>query len=224
MQNPDEETKVGQRINDFIQRNRKPIFIFSGAVILLIVLSIAVFSLMDLFRKRAIDAVEDFSSRYEDLQGIINEDFASGDIAELIAEVEPFAQRNSGYAGGKAWSIIASIHSEKEEWAEAEAAWVQAAGKATKTYLAPLAWFNAAVAAEEQGKAEQAIEYYASSLSAPAGFASAARAQFSIGRLRETLNERDEAIAAYQAVISLWPYEGVWANLARSRIIALELQ
>jgi len=55
-------------------------------------------------------------------------------------------------------------------------------------------------------------------------FPAAPRAQFSVGRLRESLNEDEKAIEAYRAVISSWPNDQVWTNLARSRIIALEIK
>ena len=224
MQNANVKPEIGQGINDFIQKHRKPIIVSAGSVALLLVIGIVGLSLADMFSKKAINTVEDFSGRYESMRYSINEEYMENDAAELIAEVESFAKKNSGYAGAKAWSIAGNIHSEKKNWADAETAWIACAEKSAKNYLAPVAWFNAGVAAEEQGKAEQAIECYAKSLSATAGFSSAPSAQFSIGRLRETLNEREAAIAAYRAVISGWPYDSTWTNLAHSRIIALELQ
>lgn len=224
MQNQNETDGIARTINDFIQKHRKPILISAGAVILLLILSAAAFSLIDVFRGRAISAVEDLSNRYETLRYAINEEYMERDIAELLADTESFAKKNSSYAGGKAWSIIGSIYSEKKDWEKAEDAWVSAAGKSEKNYLAPIAWFNAGIAAEQQEKPQQAIDHYAKSLSATAGFAAAPRAQFAIGRLRETLNEKDAAIAAYRAVIAGWPYDSAWTNLARSRIIMLELQ
>ena len=223
MQNTNETAEPGQRINDFIQKHRKIIYISSGAVLLILILCIGVFFVMDMTGKKAISVVEDFTSRYESLRSTINETYMETDVAQLLAELEPFAKKSSGYAGGKAWSIIGSIHSAKSSWAEAETAWASAAGKSAKSYLTPLAWFNAGVAAEEQGKTAEAIDYYTKSLAAPAGFSAAPRAQFAIGRLREALNENEEAITAYRAVISGWPYEQVWTSLAHSRIIALEM-
>jgi len=88
--------------------------------------------------------------------------------------------------------------------------------------LAPIAFFNAGAAAEEQGKTEEAIAYYTNSLSSSADFPDAPRAQFAVGRLRESLHETDAAIEAYRAVISGWSYDQVWTSLAHSRIIALE--
>ena len=232
MQNQNEKTGVGESLNEFVQKYRKPIFVSLAMVVALLVISIAALSLTDMLRGRAIDAVEEFSSRYESLRSSIHEEHADDgeeehshdDVEELLADLKPFAEKNSGYAGARAWTLIGSIHSERKEWAEAETAWVKAAEKSEKNYLGPASWFNAAVASEEQGKAEQAIDYYTRSLSSPAGFSSAPRAQFSIGRLHEFLNQKEEAIAAYNSVISGWPYDRVWTNLAYSKIIFLEVQ
>jgi tetratricopeptide (TPR) repeat protein len=215
-------TPLGDGINEFIQRHRTPIFISGGAILLLLFASIVVLSVMDKVRAKAIGAVEDFSSRYETLLPSITEEYSAVDVEELLAEIETFARKNSGYAAGKAWSIIANIHGQKKNWPAAETAWAAAAKAANKTYLAPLAFFNAGAAAEEQGKTNEAIEYYTSSLASTADFPGASRTQFSIGRLQESLGDTEAAIAAYRAVISGWSYDQVWPNLARSRIIALE--
>ncbi|MCL2043467.1 MAG: tetratricopeptide repeat protein [Treponema sp.] len=233
----------GELFNEFIQKNRKLIYVIMGLIILLLITSITVFSLMDVFRGRAIVIVEEFNRRYESIRSSMDEADSNNEsevdsenenddvteseydseIEQLLAELEPFARRTSGYAGAKAWSIIADIYSNKKEWAGAEAAWVSAAGKSVKSYLEPLAWFNAAITAEEQEKTTEAIDYYTRSINAPAGFLSAPRAQFSIGRLSESLDDKDAAITAYRAVIAGWPQDQVWTNLAHSRIIALEI-
>ena len=222
MDKTNENDGIGESINSFIQKHRKPIYVSAGVVLLLLIMCIAAFSLMDVFRGKAITAVEELGGRYEALHDTINEDYSSVDVATLLEDLEKFAQKNSGYPGSRAWTLIARIHSDQKNWPDAETAWIAAAGKARNTYLAPVAWFNAAAAAEEQGKTEEAIIYYSSSISSPAGFPSASRAQFSIGRLRESLNEDEEAITAYRAVISGWPHDTTWTNLAHSRIIALE--
>jgi len=223
-QGADKEPNVSERINEFIQKNRKPIFIMAASIFALLVAVIAAFSLMDVFRNKAIAAVEELSSRYESMLPSINEEYYSDDVNELLEELKIFAKKNSGYPGGRAWLLIGGIHAAKKDWAEAEAAYAGAAASAGKTYLAPIAWFNAGAAAEEQGKTAEAIGYYSTSLTAPAVFPAAPRAQFSVGRLQETLNEDKKAVEAYRAVISGWPYDQVWANLARSRIIALEIK
>jgi tetratricopeptide (TPR) repeat protein len=228
MQNENEKRATGATvsdgINEFVQKHRKPIFISAGLILLSLVAFIAAISIIDMLRGRAISAVEEFGSRYEALLPSITEDYSAVDVEQLLAELEAFARRNSGYAGGKAWSLMGSIYGEKKDWPAAEAAWASAAKAAKKTYLAPLAFFNAAAAAEEQGKTEDAIGYYSSCLADAADFSGAPRAQFAIGRLRESQGDAGAAIEAYRSVISLWPYDSVWPSLAQSRIIALEVE
>jgi tetratricopeptide (TPR) repeat protein len=221
-QGVDKEPDFGEKINEFIQKNRKPIFFTAVALLIILIAIITTLSLMDVFRNKAIAAVEELNDRYEAILPSINEDYFSEDVNSLLDELTAFAKSHSGYSGGRAWLIIGGIHAAKNEWADAETAYASAAKKAGRIYIAPLAWFNAAAAAEEQGKTAEAIEYYSSSLTTQADFSSAPRAQFSVGRLHETLNEDEKAIEAYRAVISGWPYDQVWTNLARSRIIALE--
>jgi len=221
-QSAEKSPAIGESINEFIQKNRKSIFIFGASLVVILFAVIAAFSLMDFLRNKAIAAVENFSGRYEEMLPSITEEYFQDDVASFIDELTAFAKKNSGYPGGRAWLLIGGIHSAKNEWAEAEAAYANAAKSASKTYLSPLAWFNAAAAAEEQGKTKEAIDYYGNSLTATVVFSSAPRAQFSVGRLHETLNEDEKAVEAYRAVISNWPYDEVWTNLARSRIITLE--
>jgi tetratricopeptide (TPR) repeat protein len=221
-QGADNDANAGEKINEFVQRNRKPIVITVASLLIILIAVIVALSLMDMFRNKAIAAVEELSDRYETMLPSITEDYFTEDVNSLLEELTDFAKKHSGYAGGRAWLIIGGIHSAKNEWDQAETAYASAAGKAVKTYLAPIAWFNAAAAAEEQGKTTEAIGYYNSSLTTPDVFYAAPRAQFSVGRLHETLNEDEKAIEAYRAVISGWPYDRVWTNLARSRIIALE--
>jgi len=221
-QGAEKDANTSEKINEFIQKNRKPIFILAASLFVILIAVIAALSLLDVFRNRAIAAVEEFNDRYETMLPSITEDYFSDDVNSLIEELTEFAKKNSGYPGGRAWLLIGSIHAAKKDWAQAETAYASGAKAAGRNYLAPLAWFNAGAAAEEQGKTSEAIEYYGNSLKTEAAFSAAPRAQFSVGRLHETLNEDEKAIEAYRAVISGWPYDQVWTNLARSRIIALE--
>ena len=213
---------AGQRISDFVQRNRKPIFIGLSAVAVAFIGTIVTLFLMDTFKKRAISELEELRERYHTLSLNFADEPASGESRELLHDLGAFARRSSGFVSGSAWAMIARIHSERGEWPQAEAAWRNAAAAASRTYLGPLALFNAAVAAEERGDIAGAIELFAMSVSHNEPFPGAAHAQFSIGRLNETQNNRAGAIEAYRVVLARWPGVLVWANLAQSRIIALE--
>jgi tetratricopeptide (TPR) repeat protein len=236
MQNENEKNRMSNGINEFIQKHRKPIFVTAAVALVLLIAFIAALSFVGMLKGKAISACEEFNDRYEALkpsiadtetssaaaEGSSSNEAAENDVGQLLAELEIFAKKNSGYAGGKAWSIIGNIYSDKKEWAQAEAAWVSAKKAEKKTYMVPLAWFNAGAAAEEQGKTEAAIEHYTNSLTFAADFPEAPRAQFAIGRLREALNQNEAAIEAYRAVISGWPFDRVWPSCAPSRIIVLE--
>jgi len=217
-----EETKTEDSFNDFIQRNRKGIFLFLSILVILLAGVVAFISLKDHFQKRALAEIEELDTRFVDLRSSIKDEEKNDDVQKLLDDLNLFVKSKSGLAEGRGWSVIAQIHGEKEEWHEAEEAWRNAAKAAEKSYLAPIAYFNAAAAAEEQGQLEQAIEFLEKSISSKAEFPAAPRAQFSIGRLYESLDNIPDAIIAYRLVISKWPNISGWAELANSRITILE--
>lgn len=224
MQREDQKTTLNQQINGFIQKNRTPLL----AVLILLVVSfvgfIVSYSAIQASQKKASGIIEALITRYEALLPGISEGESSAEIDTLINDLNDFAKKSmaAGYSGGKAYGLIADIYKQQNQPANAQAAWVSAAGKAKKTFYEPLSWFNAGATAEEQGNNEQAIEYYTKSLGTQANFPAAVQAQFSVARLKEVLNDRDGAIDAYRALISGWPQDTVWTNLAFSRIVALE--
>ncbi|GHV59189.1 hypothetical protein AGMMS49579_26830 [Spirochaetia bacterium] len=222
-ENFNEKVSLGEGINNFIQKNRKGILVCFGVIVVLLAGFIGGLAVRDAVRNKAISRVEDFNTRYEELRWDISEGTKVEETTALLTELTAFAEKTSGYAGGRAWAIIAGIRGDKKEWAEAVEAWSSTAKTASKTYLAPVALFNAATAAEEQGNAEDAIRLYTECLAGADIFPAAARAQFSIGRLQESQSNSAAALEAYRTLISKWPNDPVWTNLAQNRIIALQL-
>ena len=253
MKKETQTTPINEKVNNFIQKNRTAFFIVLiviGVAFIGFLLSYSVFGAL---RKNENRAIEELLTRYEALKGIddnsldtgedaINDNADSSNDADsstdedtsnmdsFVSDMKAFAEKvkASSYAGGKAYGVLAEIYGKKNQLADAQAAWVNAAKKARKSYLAPLSWYNAAVAAEEQGNYEQAIDYYAKSIGSNVGsladFPAAVIAQFSIGRLREETGDIDGAIEAYRILVSAWGvFDFSWANMARSRITALEL-
>jgi tetratricopeptide (TPR) repeat protein len=217
-----EELTVVDRINNFVQKNRRTIFICLGVVVLILAGLIGGITIRDSLQKRAISRVEEFDRRYQELRFDIAEESNAENVAALLADISGFAPKNSGYPGSRAYALIAGIHQDKKEWAEAEQAWREAAKKAGKIYLAPVALFNAASAAEAQGKLPEAIALYTECLTLSDSFPASPRAQFAIGRLEEEQGNADAALAAYQALKTRWPNDTLWRNLAQSRILSIE--
>ena len=217
----EEYNSGGERIVLFIQNNRRKLFIVLGAAAALLAIFIGAIAIRDSLTARDISRVEEFTGRYDVLRFTIAEESGAEDTAALLAELSAFAPGASGYAGSRAYALIAGIHGDRKEWAEAEQAWREAAKKAGKSYLAPVALFNAAAAAEEQGRIPEAIVLYTECLTMSDSFPSAPRAQFAIGRLEEKRGNREGALEAYRVLRANWPNDTMWKNLAQSRIISL---
>jgi tetratricopeptide (TPR) repeat protein len=216
-----EKISAGERINDFLRRNRGVLVCILASAVVLVILFVTVFAVRDGLRSKALVSAAEFSRRYEALRFDINEESKAGEVNALLEELSAFETKTGGFAAARAYSISAGIYGDRKNWAEAEKAWAAAAGAAPKSYLAPAALYNAAVAAEEQGNIDGAIALYNRSLEYSGGFSAAPRAQFSIGRLEEGRNNKDAALESYRALVSKWPNEAVWASLAQSRIIIL---
>jgi tetratricopeptide (TPR) repeat protein len=216
-----EKRGFGDALADFIRNRRRELLVVMIATLVLVMGFIAFYAVRSSLREKANSVVEDFAKRYETLVIDINEEEKAEEAQTLLDELGAFAKKTSGYAGARAYSLTASIHAEQKNWALAESAWRNSAAKAGKSYLAPVSLFNAAVAAEEQGNLDQAIELYAESAAHGSNFPAAARAQFAIGRLRESQGDIPAALDAYKLIPEKWADESAWINLAQSRIIVL---
>ena len=218
-----DELPIPEKLNDFIQKNRKTLL--AGLIAVLVILAGFIIGLVvrDNLVSRALNQVDAFENRYMELS-IDTEGEISGAalavINALLEDLEVFAARNSGFAAARSYFIVAKIYEELKNWAEAQTAWAASARAAAGSYLAPVSLFNAAAAAEEQGNIESAIEFYTQALNYGNTFPAAARAQFSIGRLQESRN-RGAALEAYRNLVNRWPNDPLWTNLAQSRIMVL---
>ena len=229
MQNKENES-VGDKINDFVQKNRKGIFVVFGVTVVLFIGAIAFLYFDDYLNKKAVANVEELNTRFVDLSYFIYQGTESDEVDILLSDLEAYAEKTSsfiegkGFPMGKVWSLIGHIYSGRKEWEKAEEAWLNAAKKGEKTYLGPIALFNAAVASEELGRTQEAIDLLEKCVSHKFDFPSAPRAQFNIGRLNETLGNYDEALAAYRLVLTKWPNLPVFQYLARNQIVKIEVR
>jgi tetratricopeptide (TPR) repeat protein len=221
-----EKVNIGEVLNNFIQKNRKGLLIGIVAAAA-IVIGFAVFSaITDKLQTGALSRAEEFKRRYEALRIYINSEDPAAlekqqEISDLEEELRAFEKSNSGYARVMAYAISAGIEGDRKSWAEAETAWVHAAAAAGKSYFAPIALCNAAASAENQNNNTRAIELYNQALEFGDSFPAAPRAQFAVGRIMEIQGNRDGALEAYRALTGRWPNDGLWANLAQSRILDL---
>ncbi|MDR3324565.1 MAG: tetratricopeptide repeat protein [Spirochaetaceae bacterium] len=229
----------------FFSKNRKPILVCAGAIVLALAVFLIVSIVADLRISAAIERLDEtFVPRYEKLSAVSAGTAAAGGGAEdaasdgdaiaeagdaggadsadaLVKDLVEFAASCSGYPSARAWSMAGALYFERSAWKEAEEAYLQSAQKGGKTYLAPVSSYNAAVCAEEGGDLEGAIEHYERVLSHQ-DFPQAAHAQFSIGRLYEALEKTDLAKQAYQNIVDKRSDYTGWTELATDRLIVIE--
>jgi tetratricopeptide (TPR) repeat protein len=210
---------LGDTLAGFIERHRRVIAISALVVVVLVLGFAAGMGIRENLEKRGISRVEALLERYDALRFNITESEQAEEAEALLADSTGEAKKGVGYAGARAWYLVAQVQGDLKNWEAAETAWVQAAKKAGKSYLAPAALFNAGAAAEERGNAGDAIGHYTRA-SSFADFPQAPRALFSIGRLREGQEDTEAALDAYRTVLEKWPATA-WANFANSRIITL---
>jgi len=225
-QKKEEAVTIAEKATDFIQKNRKVLFIALIAIVVILAGFITFVTVREKILERALSQVDEFGRRYERVRIYPDGDALDtasrmAEIAVLLVDIEGFTARNSGYAAARAYNLAANIHWDMNSRDEAEKTWLDAARVAGKNYLAPVSLYNAAIAAEERGDIETAIAYYSRALEHGEIFPSAVRAQFSIGRLEESRNRKDAAIEAYRIVLNNWPNDPFWPNLAQSRILVL---
>ena len=215
-----EQMNFGDTIYVFFQRNRKAILISFIVLAAGVIFTISFFAIRNVMERNAIAAVETLEQKKNDL-GTIDSSNNTPEVQALVDELITFGHSTFGYAAARAFYLAGDIYFSIDQWDKAEETWLIAAEKASKFYLAPFSYFNAAIAAEEQGKLENALEYYAKSLTFSGIFPAAARARFNIGRIHEERNEIEEAAEAYRLLIEIIPNSN-WARLAHNRIIFIE--
>ena len=213
-----------ERITRFLTRYRKPILISLGVVALATVALVIVLSVQTARTEAALIAVEDLQDQFEAWEALDEE--AQGaqydGLAESAAAVVSEYPRT--YAAVRARVLDARALAALGRYDEASSRFVEAAEARPRTYLAPVAYMDAAVAAENAGNTDRALELYRRIVDRYSGeSAEVPRAVFSIGRVHEQRDEIAEAAEAYRQLIAAHPESG-WTNLARNRIIALTVE
>ena len=150
------------------------------------------------------------------------EEVKSFSADEALSQLEPYTAK-SGVTGVRANMLAAEIHYAKKSFDKAAESWVKAAEADKSPYTAPLCYFNAASAYEsiETPDTQKACENY-SKAAEYEEFEMIDRALFNAGRTNEQLGKTEEAKAFYEKLAEK-DNAASWANLAKSRLIALEI-
>lgn len=110
-----EQSGIGDKINDLIQKHRKPLLISLIGIIGVIIIMVAVFSIRDSMITKAFTRADEFDHRYSELKNRSPADqeaiTAWGiDLDFLVQELADFEKKNSGYAAARAYAVSAAIY------------------------------------------------------------------------------------------------------------------
>lgn len=215
-----EKKSLSENLGDFILRNLRVIFVFCGVLLLGAVCAVVVISVNEKTIEKGLGKIDlisyELTNKSYDLSETeiaARQDKAVSSLSELVGK--------SGIVGVRANMLSAEIYYQKKDFENARSAWLAAAQKGKNTYIAPIAFFNAASCSEELGNLDDAAAGYKSAAEVE-DFYEAAHALFSLGRVQEAKEDFVAAAASYQALVDKSP-EDSWAKLAKNRLVSLKI-
>ncbi len=159
--NKEEKKSSSERFVDFISKNRR-IIIGLGIAIVLIIVAIGIYTAVSgniaSASSRAMELADQKALQWSQET---DEEKRAEIESSLIAELDSIAQKwPRTLAAQRALLRKAALLSQKKEYAEAEKTALEAYRRNKKSYVAPIALELAAVAAEEAGNTDAALEHY----------------------------------------------------------------
>ena len=215
-----EKQTAGEKITAFLEKNRKGVV----SVFIVVVVFLLAFVVVDTVTNKS--KVNNLAL-LDEVTYVLTKDALNADDAELSAKksaamesVKPLLGKG-GIVGARANYLAGEIEVLNGNYADALKYYETAAAKAKKNYLGTILVYNCAYCYEMTGDMDKAIENYKLA-SADADFLLRAHAQFSVGRIYESMGKNDEAVAAYEELVNRTP-NLEWAKIAKSRILALDV-
>lgn len=226
----DGELTISDKINDFFVRNRKILLIILALVLLVVLIVIGVVVFFDTQRTTAINEIEAAIADFQKFktEKIKNADNSLSDEekklltdkeTKLIETLSKYSEQKN-YAGFMAIQQIGDIYFKNGDFEKALHFYEKMPLSANR-YPSGILLFNAAMCADELGQNEKAMRLFIEA-SGCTEFPFKARALFNAARVQESL-DGVKAIETYKQLIASYP-DTQWANLAKTRVIELELK
>ncbi|MGP1454660.1 MAG: tetratricopeptide repeat protein [Treponema sp.] len=221
MEKSDQTLLFSEKCTLFLTRNQKVLV----GILAILCVTIAGAFLYAFFgshkTQNASEAIEAVITDWIELYAKKPEDLATQEDA-LATLLETKAQEYAHtYAAFRAYSVLGEIFTLRKDWQKALDYYQKAAEVLPHAYTAGVAYFNAAVCADELQQFEKSLHFYTLAAQIE-DFPLKPRALFNIGRTEEALAHNDKAIEAYTKLEAAYP-DNSWALLGKSRIIALTL-
>lgn len=214
-----EKLTAKEKLAAFLEKWRFA-FVIVFACAILAVIGISIFSTVrNSQNKSGLNALDKISYELSVDSAKLSADELETRRQKALEELVPYLKKSS-IVGVTANRLQAEILFSQKKYAEAADFYLTSVKKDSSSYLTPLGYFNAAACYENAGDYENAAKYYEKAATFKDNLQSA-RAYFSLGRVKEKLNDKDGAIKAYNDLLDAFA-DGEWTNLAKSRLITLE--
>lgn len=220
----EDERTLQQRFIEFLSNNRILLLTVLIVIVVGIVGSFLYLEIADRRATAAAELAEELQSSYQEWTELDGEEQSSmeEEIAATAAQI--LDRYGNTFAAQRAHFILGSIAWENEEYQEASNQFSILSEEFPRSYLAPVGLFNAAVAQEQLGNAEDARSRYEEIVDEYAdSSAQVPRALFALGRLSEASEAYEEAAGYYNRILDEYG-ESSWTTLARNRIIFLQTE
>ena len=208
-------------LGDFLIKN-KVVLIIVACVILVGLIGFTVFEKVSVTAtSKGLEQID--KAEYVLLKGssILSEEEISSRYDDALKAVEPYVSKG-GIVGARALMLKAEIYFRKSNFEGARDSYVAAAKKVKGSYLVPVCYFNAASSCEELRDNSKALEYYELAAN-DKEFPDPTRALFAVGRIKEALLDYVGAKEAYEKITSKNNSSDPWSNLAKSRILSMQI-
>lgn len=217
------KVSFSQRFNEFLTKNKVILLSALIALACVFIVLVAVTVITENRNDAAFETVETVLADWDTARTAEDKTGLPAKEDELLASLQKVASSaKTSYAGARAYMTAAEIYFSRKDWKNAQEQYLAAANAAPRAYTAGLNLYNAAVCADEQGLADDAIAGFNKALESD-NFNLKSRALFSIGRIEEQRSNKDAAIASYEKMAEQYPTDE-WTLIAKSRIIALQIQ
>ncbi|MBO7582563.1 MAG: tetratricopeptide repeat protein [Treponema sp.] len=221
MSEKNEKSTASEKLNGFLEKNRKPVLITFIVGLVLIVGFIAGAIIVSATSKKDLAAVEAYYYELTDSSTGLEDTEITKRATECIENLAPYTKKG-GIAGVRANMLSAELAYILKDYEGAIAYYDAAIAKGKKSYTAPLCYYNKGASYEELGKLAEAAEAYKTAAEFDE-FVLVAHAYFSLGRVLEAQGDYAGAVEAYKTLNDKVSDDD-WGNLAKTRIIELQSQ
>ena len=221
--NKSEKKQLSEIISEFLMKHRTVVLSVIAAISAILIAVVVYYIVVERKNTAATARIEALLEDWEKAKAE-DEGQALTDSEDRILEaLSSVGSRNKHLSSGaRAYLVAAEIYFERKDWKNARDNYLACIKADDKIYTTAVAYYNAAVCSEELGEPDAAIAQFEKAYEQET-FSQKPRALFNMGRIEEQRGNRDLAIASYEKLAEEYP-EDTWALLAKSRIIALQIQ